>query len=103
MYRARHHSAQYFRRLSLSKPLKHVTLSPPRARVLLQAHTAVEILRSPGWQLLMPGDTTASGWTLPVREGHFAQTFARRRDEENNQVNQSATTVLDSRDTTYYL
>ena len=62
---------------------------PPLAvRALLQAHTAVEILRSPGWQLLLPGDTTASGWTLPVREGHIVKKFVRHRDEEKHPVAQ---------------
>jgi hypothetical protein len=38
--------------------------------------TAVALLESE-WQLLMPGEVTASGYELPIRPGHITATFER--------------------------
>ena len=60
----------------LCKLTKHTRPSPRHAP--RQAKTAGDILRSPGWQLLMPGDTTASGFTLPIREGQGSHLIPHR-------------------------
>jgi hypothetical protein len=41
--------------------------------------TAVEILNGE-WQLLRPGEVTATGFTIPIREGHIKSSFRRWND-----------------------
>mmetsp|Transcript_12088 Transcript_12088/g.28120 ORF Transcript_12088/g.28120 Transcript_12088/m.28120 type:complete len:148 (+) Transcript_12088:647-1090(+) len=42
--------------------------------------TAVEMLKN-DWQLLCPGDVTASGYSIPVRPGHITGTFTRTNED----------------------
>ena len=39
--------------------------------------TAVAILQQADWQLLQPGDVTASGVKIPIRAGHIKEPFRR--------------------------
>ena len=39
--------------------------------------TAVAILQQADWQLLLPGDVTASGVKIPIRAGHIKKPFRR--------------------------
>jgi hypothetical protein len=39
--------------------------------------TAVAILNG-AWQLLRPGEVTASGYTIPIRDGHIVKPFRRK-------------------------
>jgi hypothetical protein len=41
--------------------------------------TAVEILNGE-WQLLRPGEVTATGFRIPIREGHIKSSFRRRNN-----------------------
>jgi hypothetical protein len=41
--------------------------------------TAMAVLKSE-WQLLMPGEVTASGYELPIRDGHITAPFDRPND-----------------------
>jgi hypothetical protein len=50
------------------------------------AQTAVEILRAPGWQLLLPGDTTASGFQIPFRDNHYSGPCFERHNGHTGQL-----------------
>jgi len=45
--------------------------------------TAKNILDSPEWQLLQPGDKTPKGFEIPIRQGHITRSFERTNRHTN--------------------